>query len=77
VRAPLAVVYLLAQGSQNRSDVVRPEEAARALLRNVLFFAEDPDLVHAVFHFACELVERVPVRRLTFLPDARVWELIR
>ena len=31
----------------------------------------------AVFHSACELVERVPVRRLTFLPDARVWELIQ
>lgn len=77
VKAPLAAVYLLAQGADNRIDDIPRAEAARALLRNVLFFAEDSELVHRVFHAACELVEHVPVRRLTFAPDARVWELIQ
>ena len=77
VQAPLAAVYLLAQGADNRIDDVPPSEAARALLRNVLFFAEDAGLVRRVFHSACELIEHVPVRRLMFAPDARVWELIR
>jgi hypothetical protein len=33
-------------------------------------------LIEQIFHFVCELVSRVPVHELVFLPDARVWELI-
>ena len=77
LKAPLAAVYLLAQGPENRIDEVSATEAARGLLTNILFFAEDGDLVRAVFQSALQFVERVPVRRLTFVPDARVWELIR
>ncbi|MGA2856223.1 MAG: hypothetical protein ABSE40_05105 [Candidatus Sulfotelmatobacter sp.] len=39
--------------------------------------SEDEELVRAAFHSAFEFVSRVPVSRLTFVPDARVWELIR
>jgi hypothetical protein len=77
VSAPLEALYLLAQGSENRIDPVAPAEAARGLLANVLFFAEDEELVQAIFHSAFEFVSRVPVSRLTFVPDSRVWELIR
>jgi len=74
--APVAALYLLAQGPENRIDPVPAGEAARSLLANVLFFAEDEELVQEVFHSAFEFVSRVPVSRLTFVPDARVWELI-
>ena len=77
LKAPLAAIYLLAQGPENRIDEMSAPEAARGLLANILFFAEDADLVQAVFRSALEFVERVPVRRLTFEPDSRVWELIR
>ena len=77
LRAPLAAVYLLAQGPENRIEPVGAADAARGLLTNILFFAEDAELVQAVFRSALDFVERVPVRRLTFVPDARVWELIR
>jgi hypothetical protein len=76
VSAPVAALYLLAQGPENRIDPVAPGEAARSLLANVLFFAEDEELVQSVFHSVFEFVSRVPVSRLTFVPDARVWELI-
>jgi hypothetical protein len=76
VSAPISTLYLLAQGPENRIDPVAPAEAARSLLANVLFFAEDEELVQATFHSAFEFVSRVPVARLTFMPDARVWELI-
>lgn len=76
VSAPLAAVHLLAKGPENRIDSLSVTEAARALLSNVLFFAEDRELVGAVFHSACEFVGRVPVFRLTFFPDSRVWEMI-
>lgn len=76
ISAPLAAVYILAKGPENRIEPVSAAEATRTLLRNVLFFAEDPALVNAVFGAVCEFVSRVPVRRLTFFPDARVWEYI-
>lgn len=77
VSAPLAAVYLLAKGPLNRVDPLSVGEAARALLSNLLFFAEDRELVDAVFHAVCEFVRRVPVFRLTFFPDSRVWRLIQ
>ena len=76
VKAPLAALYLLRKGTENTIEPVRPNDAVRMLLENVLFFACDPDLVGLVFDAACELVQHVPVYRLTFFPDARVWELI-
>ncbi len=76
LRAPLAGIYLLAQGSENRIDAIPAAEAVRGLLANILFFAQDRQLVQAIFASAIDLAERVPVRRLTFVPDARVWELI-
>lgn len=76
VSAPVSVLYLLSKGAENRIEPVAQAEAARSLLANLLFFAEDEELVQATFHSAFEFVSRVPVRRLTFFPDSRVWELI-
>jgi hypothetical protein len=76
VSAPVSALYFLAKGPENRIDPVAPGEAVRELLANVLFFAEDQELVQRAFHAACEFVSRVPVSRLTFVPDPRVWEMI-
>jgi len=76
VSAPIAALYLLAKGAENRIDSIESGEAARSFLANVLFFAKDEQLVQATFHAAFEFISRVPVFRLTFVPDARVWELI-
>ncbi len=75
-QAPLAALYLLAQGPENRIDPVSSADAGRELLGNMLFFADDPEMVRLAFQAACDFVDRVPVFRLTFLPDARVWNLI-
>jgi hypothetical protein len=77
VSAPIAALYLLAKGPDNRIDPIPPGEAARSILANMLFFAEDEELVQCTFHSAFEFVSRVPVSRLTFFPDSHVWELIR
>ena len=76
VRAPLATLFLLKQGPENRIEPVSEGQAARELLRHVLFFAQDEELVGMIFQTVCDFVRRVPVRRLVFTPDARVWELI-
>jgi len=76
VSAPLGALYLLAQGKENRIDPIPPADAVRGVLANILFFAQDDDLVQSVFRSVFEFVSRVPVLRLTFMPDSRVWELI-
>ena len=74
--APVATLFLLEKGSENKIEVVSTTDAVRCLLRNILFFAEDAELVEMIFRSACDFVERVPVQRLTFVPDSRVWDLI-
>jgi hypothetical protein len=76
VSAPISTLFLLHKGKQNRVEPVEQAEAVRALLRNILFFAEDQNLVKQVFQSACEFVNSVPVRRLTFVPNQQVWSLI-
>ncbi|HTA49687.1 MAG TPA: hypothetical protein VK930_09560, partial [Verrucomicrobiae bacterium] len=75
--APLSAFFLLEKGLQNRIEPVGPSEAIQRLLRNILFFAHDPELVKLVFQSACEFASLVPIRRLVFVPDHRVWDIIR
>lgn len=76
LRAPIECVYLLAKGTENKIEPIAGTDAVRGLLGNILFFARDPKFVKLVFDAAFDFVSRVPVRRLTFMPDSRVWELI-
>jgi hypothetical protein len=75
--APVAALFFLKQGPENRIDDLPPAEAVRRLMRNILFFAEDPGLVKKLLDTACDFVARVPIRQLTFYPDNRVWDLVR
>jgi hypothetical protein len=75
--APISALFFLEQGPENRFDELPPADAVRRLMRNILFFAEDKGLVDKLFATACDFVARVPIRRLTFYPDGRVWDLVR
>jgi hypothetical protein len=77
ISAPINSLYLLNKGPENRIDEVAPTEACQAVMRNILFFAEDPEPVRALFAAACRFVTAVPVRRLTFRPEQAAWDLIR
>jgi len=75
--APVSALFFLEKGPENRVDELSSAEAVRRLMRNILFFAEDRGLVEKLLATACEFVARVPIRRLTFYPDARVWNEVR
>jgi hypothetical protein len=75
--APLCRLFLLEQGPDNRIEPVPQPDAARALMRHILFFAQEKKLVARVFDSVVDFVSRVEVSRLVFTPDARAWELIR
>jgi len=75
--APVSALFFLEQGPENRVDELSSAEAIRRLMRNILFFAEDQGLMETLLATACEFVARVPIRRLTFYPDARVWDEVR
>ena len=74
--APLSALFLLEKGLQNRIEPVGATEAVQRLLRNILFFADDRALEELVFQSACEFASLVPIRRLVFVPDQRVWDII-
>ena len=75
ISAPLAAIHMIEHGAVNRREPLAQPDAVRRLLRNTLFFAQEAELVSGVFATLCELTESVPVYRLEFAPDARVWEL--
>ena len=75
--APVSALFFLEKGAGNRVDELSSAEALRRLMRNILFFAEEPRMVEKLFATACDFVARVPIRRLTFYPDARVWDQVR
>jgi hypothetical protein len=75
--APLSAFFLLEKGLQNRIEPVGTTEAVQRLLRNILFFADNRELVKLVFQSACEFASLVPMHRLIFVPDQRVWDIIR
>jgi hypothetical protein len=74
--APIGALFFLEKGPENKIDSMAKSEATRRLMRNILFFAEDAALVDKVFESACQFVERVPMQRLTFARDSRVWDMI-
>jgi hypothetical protein len=75
--APLCALFFLEKGPQNRIEPIGPTEAIQRLMRNILFFADDAELVKLVFQSACEFASLVPMHRLVFVPDQRVWDIIR
>jgi hypothetical protein len=74
--ASISAVFFLEQGPANRIDDLPSSEAVQRLMRNILFFAEDRVLVEKLLATACDFVSRVPIHRLTFYPDGRVWDAI-
>lgn len=75
--APLSAFFFLEKGLRNSIEPMGATEAIQRLLRNILFFADDPELVSLVFQSACEFATLVPMHRLVFVPDQRVWDIIR
>jgi hypothetical protein len=73
----VSALFFLEKGPENRIEELPSAEAVRRLMRNILFFAEDHVLVKRLFATACDFVSRVPICRLTFYPDNRVWDEVR
>ncbi|HUO35308.1 MAG TPA: hypothetical protein VMU43_09985 [Candidatus Acidoferrum sp.] len=76
IRAPIAALYLLKKAPENSIEKINPTDATQRLLRNILFFAQQDELVRQVFDAACAFVASVPIYQLSFFPDQRVWEVI-
>jgi hypothetical protein len=76
ISAPIGALYLLKKAPGNRIEEIDPADATQRLLRNILFFAHQTEMVRQVFDAACAFVAAVPVYQLAFFPDQRVWELI-
>jgi len=77
VSAPLVELYLLEKGHENKIEPIEPAAAVLALMRHVLFFAHDEEMVKKVFDSVMAFVLSVRIARLIFTPDQRAWEMIQ
>ncbi len=75
--APISRLFFLEKASRNQILELDRADAMRRLLRNVLFFCQDSELVNKVFETACDLLANIPAYRLAFVPDQSVWELVQ
>ena len=75
--APLQQACLLRQGERNRLRAVSQSEAIRCLMRHVLFFARENELVEQVLDSVVNFASCVEVVEMEFTPDRRAWELIQ
>jgi hypothetical protein len=76
ISAPLHTLFLLEKGSENRIEPLSAKYAAQALMRHILFFAHERQIVERVFDSVLQFVLLVNVRRLLFTPDAGAWQVI-
>lgn len=76
ISAPVAGLFFLEKAKQNRLEKMDSAASLRALLRNIVFLAQDEELVQSVFHAAAEFVSAVPVHRMHFTADDRAWEMV-
>jgi hypothetical protein len=77
VNAPIAALFQLGHAAESRQEPLGTAETVRALLRNILFFADDRRLVDDVLGTACDFASRVPAFELRFAPTPSVWETIQ
>ena len=76
VSAPVSGVYWLEQAADNTLERLGGSQAVRMLMRNILFFAHDAELAAHLLKTSCHLAATVPMYRLAFAPDARVWDVL-
>jgi ABC-type dipeptide/oligopeptide/nickel transport system ATPase subunit len=76
ISAPIAAVYLLVQGPENRLEPMDEAETVRTLMRNILFFAQDEATVQSVFKSACAFAAAVPMYRMIFTRSSEAWGMI-
>jgi hypothetical protein len=76
VSAPLGGLYFLEKGPSNRIEPIEPTRGVQSLMRHILFFAHDRELVKRVFDSAVEFVTHMAVARFVFAPNERAWEAV-
>jgi hypothetical protein len=77
ISAPIAGLFFLEKSGQNRLLEVEPGVALAKLMRNILFLANDADLVSRVFQAAVDFVSLVPAHSMQFTPDSSAWDVVR
>ncbi|MCD4749530.1 MAG: hypothetical protein K8R59_09155 [Thermoanaerobaculales bacterium] len=72
----LKSIFLLRHGLSNRRIRLSASDAIRELRRHLYWPLDEEKAADATFGTLSEVVQRVPVYRLDFLPDRRVWKTL-
>ncbi len=79
--APLAAVFLIAHGKENRFVNIRKSEAVKILAKEIvppIGLTDElfPDIFADLLDYSSDLFDDVEVKRMEFLPDKSFWQLI-
>ena len=74
--APVGGIFVLVQAAENKLRPMRPREALRALLPNVLFFSSDAPANARLLDLLVAAVSQTPCFELRFRRDASFWEVL-
>ena len=77
ISAPLAAWHVLIQGDRHElQPIASSPEAVRLLMQNILFFAEEHELVERVFDTVCDFVANIRGYKMIFKKEPSAWELV-
>jgi hypothetical protein len=74
--APVAGIFQLVQAPHNRVERLRPADAVRMLLPNVLFFSKDAEANRRLLELVTATAQAVTCYRLEFRRDTSFWEAL-
>jgi hypothetical protein len=74
--APIAGIFLVEHGSENRVERLG-YPAFKTLLTQTILNSWDPDFMERATQLLAELIDSVPIYRLSCLPDTAAVELVR
>jgi hypothetical protein len=77
ISAPISALYRLEWAAENERTPLGTVATVRTVMRNTLFFADDPSYTGLLLDAACDFASAVPAFRLAFAPDNRVWDMIK
>ncbi len=75
-KSKLEAVFILSQAGENSIDKMSFMESVNEFLKIVLYFGQTIEASNELIDMSMRLVSNVPVKRLNFLPDISLWEVV-
>ena len=73
---PLRAIFILAKAKHNCVEKIGRTEGLTEFMKTVLFFGQNLEMSKTIMDEAIEFLDKVPLRKLFFLPEKSLWGVI-